>query len=113
MEESPQLLARRTGLIDDRSLQVADQLGVKVPVGLGDQRILGRKVMIDQTDRDVGLGTDAPDRQAIVAEFLQAFDRGFDQRQPPLIRQLALVVWFCVFFFGVFFFGCVFVSVVL
>src|SRR4051812_11781568 len=71
-----------------------------MPVGLRDQRILGRKVMIDQTYRHLCLRADAPDRQSVVAELLQALDGGFNQRQPPLIRQLALEARGRVFFSG-------------
>src|SRR5690242_19607169 len=67
-------------------------------VGLRDQRILGGKVMIDQTYRHFCLRADAPDRQSVVAELLQALDGGFNQRQPPLIRQLALEARRRVFF---------------
>src|SRR5690349_299091 len=56
--------------------------------------------MIDQTDGNFGLRADAPDGQAVVTELLQALDRGFDQRQAPLIGQLAFETRGCVFFPG-------------
>jgi len=80
--------------------QASNQLAVEVPVGLGDERILGREVVVDQSDGHFGLGTDAADGQTLVPEPLQALDGRLNERPPPRVRELALEARLCSFFLG-------------
>src|SRR5882762_2326839 len=69
-------------------------------IRFGDERVLRREVMIDQPDGYFSLCTDPADGQSVVAILLETFNRRFDQRLPPLVRQLALEARFRGFFAG-------------
>lgn len=65
-----------------------------MPVGLRDQRILLRKMVIDESDRDSRLRADAPHGQSIVTVAFQTLDRRVDERLTALLRQLTLKAGF-------------------
>ena len=71
-----------------------------MPVRCGDEGILGRKVVVDQADRDFRLGADAADGQPVVPESLEALYGRFDERLAAFIRELALEARFSSFFLG-------------
>ena len=91
LEEGAKPRARLGSGGGDRCLETLGQLAAERAVALRDQRVFVREMVIDQADRNAGLGRDAPHRQAFVPVALEAVDRGFNQGIAPVARDLAFV----------------------
>ncbi|MEI9987199.1 MAG: hypothetical protein WDN69_31035 [Aliidongia sp.] len=60
---------------------------------MGDQLVDRGVVMVDQPDRHPGRRCDAAHRDAVMAVFAQAFQRGVDQALAPNLGLFPPVFW--------------------